>query len=275
MLKSELRKNREKMVKLDEDLARTEDADHYRVYGDLINTYQHQIEKGASSVTVQNFYQDYEEVTIPLNPLLTASQNAQAYFKKYQKLRNAVTHIHEQQEATKNEMDYLESVIYQIEEADVFNLEAIREELVESGYLKRSALKKGIKKQGSAKPHVFYATDGTRILVGRNNLQNDQLTLRQAKKEYLWLHAQNIPGSHVIIESSNPAEETIGEGAMLAAYYSKYRLSGTVPVDYVQVSKIRKPNGAKPGFVVYEGQQNTYITPDPLKVEALRNNKPK
>ena len=275
MLKSELRKNREKMVKLDEDLARTEDADHYRVYGDLINTYQHQIEKVASSVTVQNFYQDYEEVTIPLNPLLTASQNAQAYFKKYQKLRNAVTHIHEQQEATKNEMDYLESVIYQIEEADVFNLEAIREELVESGYLKRSALKKGIKKQGGAKPHVFYATDGTRILVGRNNLQNDQLTLRQAKKEYLWLHAQNIPGSHVIIESSNPAEETIGEGAMLAAYYSKYRLSGTVPVDYVQVSKIRKPNGAKPGFVVYEGQQNTYITPDPLKVEALRNNKPK
>ena len=136
-------------------------------------------------------------------------------------------------------------------------------------------MKKGKQKVKPSKPYVFYANDGTRILVGRNNLQNDTLTLKQDKKEYLWLHAQNIPGSHVIVESASPSDETIGQAAMLAAYYSKYRHSATVPVDYVSVSKIRKPNGSKPGFVVYEGQQNTYITPDEAVIQQIRENKPK
>lgn len=274
MLKSELKKNREKMLKFEQDLAKSENADEYRIKGELLNTYQFQIEKGQEEITVENYYEDNQLVTIELSNRLTPSQNAQAYFKRYQKLRNSISHIEEQRTTTQQEIDYLESVLYQIEDADVRNLEAIREELVGSGYLKRAILKKGRQKLSPAKPLVFYANDGTRILVGRNNLQNDQLTLKTARKEYLWLHAQNIPGSHVIIESANPSDETIGQGAMLAAYYSKYRYSATVPVDYVQVAKIRKPNGAKPGFVVYEGQQNTYITPDEAVILQLKQNKP-
>ena len=275
MLKSELKKNREKLVKFEEDLQKSEKAEQYRIKGELLNTCLYQIEKGQTEIQVENYYDNNELLTIPLSTWLTPSQNAQAYFKKYQKLRNSIEHIEKQQEVTQQEIQYLEQVLYQIEEADVQNLEIIREELVANGYLKRSALKKGKQKVKPSKPYVFYSNDGTRILVGRNNLQNDHLTLKQAKKEYLWLHAQNIPGSHVIVESANPTDETIGQAAMLAAYYSKYRHSATVPVDYVSVSKIRKPNGSKPGFVVYEGQQNTYITPDEAVIQQIRENKPK
>lgn len=274
MLRTELKKNRDKMIKFEQDLARSENAEEYRIKGELLNTYQFSMEKGQTQITVDNYYDDYKPITIDLSIRLTPSQNAQSYFKRYQKLRNSISHIEEQQRMTAEEIDYLESVLYQIEESDVRNLEAIREELVHSGYLKRTSLRKGRQKLTPSKPMVFYANDGTRILVGRNNVQNDQLTLKTAKKDYLWLHAQNIPGSHVIIESNDPSEETIGQGAMLAAYYSKYRHSGTVPVDYVQVSKIRKPNGAKPGFVVYEGQQNTYITPDEAIIAQLKQNQP-
>jgi adherence and virulence protein A len=275
MLKSELKKNREKLVKFEEDLQKSEKAEQYRIKGELLNTCLYQIEKGQTEIQVENYYDNNELLTIPLSTWLTPSQNAQAYFKKYQKLRNSIEHIEKQQAFTHQEIQYLEQVLYQIEEADVQNLEIIREELVANGYLKRSALKKGKQKVKPSKPYVFYSNDGTRILVGRNNLQNDHLTLKQAKKEYLWLHAQNIPGSHVIVESASPSDETIGQAAMLAAYYSKYRHSATVPVDYVSVSKIRKPNGSKPGFVVYEGQQNTYITPDEAVIQQIRENKPK
>ena len=275
MLKSELKKNREKLVKFEEDLQKSEKAEQYRIKGELLNTCLYKIEKGQTEIQVENYYNNNELLTIQLSTWLTPSQNAQAYFKKYQKLRNSIEHIEKQQEVTHQEIQYLEQVLYQIEEADVQNLEIIREELVASGYLKRSTMKKGKQKVKPSKPYVFYANDGTRILVGRNNLQNDTLTLKQAKKEYLWLHAQNIPGSHVIVESASPSDETIGQAAMLAAYYSKYRHSATVPVDYVSVSKIRKPNGSKPGFVVYEGQQNTYITPDEAVIQQIRENKPK
>ena len=275
MLKSELKKNREKLVKFEEDLQKSEKAEQYRIKGELLNTCLYKIEKGQTEIQVENYYDNNELLTIQLSTWLTPSQNAQAYFKKYQKLRNSIEHIEKQQEVTHQEIQYLEQVLYQIEEADVQNLEIIREELVASGYLKRSTMKKGKQKIKPSKPYVFYSNDGTRILVGRNNLQNDHLTLKQAKKEYLCLHAQNIPGSHVIVESANPTDETIGQAAMLAAYYSKYRHSATVPVDYVSVSKIRKPNGSKPGFVVYEGQQNTYITPDEAVIQQIRENKPK
>ena len=275
MLKSELKKNREKLVKFEEDLQKSEKAEQYRIKGELLNTCLYKIEKGQTEIQVENYYDNNELLTIQLSTWLTPSQNAQAYFKKYQKLRNSIEHIEKQQEVTRQEIQYLEQVLYQIEEADVQNLEIIREELVASGYLKRSTMKKGKQKIKPSKPYVFYSNDGTRILVGRNNLQNDTLTLKQAKKEYLWLHAQNIPGSHVIVESASPSDETIGQAAMLAAYYSKYRHSATVPVDYVSVSKIRKPNGSKPGFVVYEGQQNTYITPDEAVIQQIRENKPK
>lgn len=271
-LKNELKKNRDKMIKLEDDLKKSEDAEMYRIKGELLNAYQYSIQKGQESITVEDFYEQ-KPVTIELYNWLTPSQNAQSYFKRYQKLKKSIHFIEEQKEKTLQEIDYIENILLQIEDSDIKNLEIIREELMQTGYLKRQA-KKGKQKKPVSKPYVFYSSNGTRILVGRNNQQNDQLTLKDAKKNYLWLHAQNIPGAHVIIESEHPTDETIGEAAMLAAYYSKFRFSATVPVDYLPVSKIRKPNGAKPGFVVYEGQQNTYITPDFDVIERLKKNTP-
>lgn len=268
MLKSELKKNCDKLVKLDDDLAKSEQAESYRIKGDLLNTYQHMIEKGQDQITLDNYYDDNQPMTIALSHRLNPSQNAQSYFKRYQKLRNSIQHIEEQKRETLEEIDYIETILVQIEDSDVKNLEAIREELTQSGYLKKQA-RKGKQKTASSKPYEFFASDGTRILVGRNNIQNDQLSLRTAKKDYLWLHAQNIPGAHVIVESNNPSDETIGQAANLAAYYSKFRHSATVPVDYLPVKFLRKPNGAKPGFVVYEGQQNTFITPNEELVRQM------
>ena len=137
-------------------------------------------------------------------------------------------------------------------------------------------LKKTNKKQKQPKksqPDLFYATDGTPILVGKNNLQNDQLTLRTAKKTDYWLHAKDIPGSHVIIRDAHPSEETLTEAALLAAYFSKYRLSSQVPVDYVKVKHVHKPNGAKPGYVIYENQRTLYVTPTEESIKKIQQNK--
>jgi predicted ribosome quality control (RQC) complex YloA/Tae2 family protein len=149
------------------------------------------------------------------------------------------------------------------------DIHVIREELVEQGYLKNRNLKTR-KKEKKSQPEHFLSSDGTEILVGKNNLQNDQLTLRTARKTDYWLHAKDIPGSHVIIRSNEPSETTILEAAEIAAYYSKYRYSAQVPVDFVQVKHIRKPNGAKPGYVIYENQTTYYVTPYEENVLKLK-----
>lgn len=173
---------------------------------------------------------------------------------------------------TEAELAYFNTIMAQIEIAEPKDLEDIKAELQAEGYLK--AKKTGAKKQKRYKisePEVFYASDGTRIFVGKNNYQNDQLTLKKAHKTDIWLHVKNIPGSHVIIDSPDPSEDTLQEAGNLAAYFSKARLSAAVPVDYIQVKKIKKPNGARPGFVIYEGQQTLYTTPDEQLVQKLRN----
>ncbi|HPJ01125.1 MAG TPA: NFACT RNA binding domain-containing protein, partial [Enterococcus sp.] len=173
--------------------------------------------------------------------------------------------IHE----TEEELTYLESILSQLELAGPMDIHVIREELVEQGYLKNRNLK--AKKKGKkSQPEQFLSSDGTEILVGKNNLQNDQLTLRTARKTDYWLHAKDIPGSHVIIRSNEPSETTILEAAEIAAYYSKYRHSAQVPVDFVQVKHIRKPNGAKPGYVIYENQTTYYVTPYEENVLKLK-----
>lgn len=146
----------------------------------------------------------------------------------------------------------------------------IREELQEGGYLKVQKRGKKAQKHKLAQPEQFWASDGTRIWVGKNNLQNDQLTLHKAAKTDIWLHAKDVPGSHVIIDAAKPSDKTLMEAAMLAAYFSKSRASANVQVDWIEVKKIRKPNGAKPGFVVYEGQRTVAVTPDEAVVAKLR-----
>lgn len=266
---NEIKRNEGKLEKREATLLAAENAEDLRQRGELLTTFLHQIPRGVASVELENYYEENVPITIVLDPALSPNQNAQKYFQKYQKLRNAVKLVGEQIEETKQEIAYLQSVLTQLELAGPMDLELIKEELIEEGYVKSSFVKQK-RQTKKSQPAKFIASDGTEILVGRNNLQNDQLTLKTAKKTEYWLHAKDIPGSHVIIRSTDPSEQTILEAAELAAFYSKYRHSAQVPVDLVQVKHIRKPNGAKPGYVIYENQKTYYMTPVEENIEKLR-----
>ena len=274
VIRKNLQRNKKKLKKLSNELKATENADEYRIKGEVLTTYLYQIKRGMTKITLPNFYDNNKEITISLSNQLSPSQNAQKYFKKYQKLKNAVTFVNEQIELTKKEVAYLEEIQTQIELATPADLNDIKTELQQEGYIKKKQQKsKRSSRVKINKPESFIASDGTEILVGKNNLQNEKLTLHTAKKTDIWLHAKNIPGSHVIIKSNNPSDETLFEAAMLAAYFSKFRSSANVPIDYVQVKNIRKPNGSKPGFVIYEGQKTLTVTPTEDFVLELRQNK--
>ena len=274
VIRKNLQRNKKKLKKLSNELKATENADEYRIKGEVLTTYLYQIKRGMTKITLPNFYDNNKEITISLSNQLSPSQNAQKYFKKYQKPKNAVTFVNEQIELTKKEVAYLEEIQTQIELATPADLNDIKTELQQEGYIKKKQQKsKHSSRVKINKPESFIASDGTEILVGKNNLQNEKLTLHTAKKTDIWLHAKNIPGSHVIIKSNNPSDETLFEAAMLAAYFSKFRSSANVPIDYVQVKNIRKPNGSKPGFVIYEGQKTLTVTPTEDFVLELRQNK--
>ena len=274
VIRKNLQRNKKKLKKLSNELKATENADEYRIKGEVLTTYLYQIKRGMTKITLPNFYDNNKEITISLSNQLSPSQNAQKYFKKYQKLKNAVTFVNEQIELTQKEVAYLEEIQTQIELATPADLDDIKTELQQEGYIKKKQQKsKRSSRVKINKPESFVAGDGTEILVGKNNLQNEKLTLHTAKKTDIWLHAKNIPGSHVIIKSNNPSDETLFEAAMLAAYFSKFRSSANVPIDYVQVKNIRKPNGSKPGFVIYEGQKTLTVTPTEDFVLELRQNK--
>ena len=274
VIRKNLQRNKKKLKKLSNELKATENADEYRIKGEVLTTYLYQIKRGMTKIALPNFYDNNKEITISLSNQLSPSQNAQKYFKKYQKLKNAVTFINEQIELTKKEVAYLEEIQTQIELATPADLNDIKTELQQEGYIKKKQQKsKHSSRVKINKPESFIASDGTEILVGKNNLQNEKLTLHTAKKTDIWLHAKNIPGSHVIIKSNNPSDETLFEAAMLAAYFSKFRSSANVPIDYVQTKNIRKPNGSKPGFVIYEGQKTLTVTPTEDFVLELRQNK--
>lgn len=268
-LTSLLQKNKLKLNKLHEDKEKSENNEIFKIKGELLTTYAYMITPNQKSVKLNNFY-DNTPIEISLNPSLSIIENAQRYFKKYQKLKQSMTYIDEQIRLTEDEINYLESVFVQINMAQNEDLVAIKQELIATGYLKNKSVFKRKNKLPKLQPLKFQSSDGTTILVGRNNLQNDELSLKYANKNHLWLHAKNIPGAHVIIESSNPTDETIGQAANIAAYYSKFQLAANVPVDYVLVKYIKKPNGAKPGFVIYENQQTTYITPNIDLINSLR-----
>lgn len=266
----ELDKDKKKMVKLQKTLDQSKNADTFRLKGELLTTYLYQIEKGMQTITLPNFYDNEQPVEISLSNRLTPSENAQKYFSRYQKLKNSVAYVNEQMALTQSEIDYFEGILAQIDLAEPKDLNDITLELEREGYLHKKRKKQSSKREKVSQPDVFWATDGTQIYVGKNNLQNDQLTLKKAAKTDIWLHAKNVPGSHVIIADSQPSAQTLEEAAMLAGYFSKSRLSATVPVDYVMVKKVHKPNGAKPGFVIYEGQKTLYVTPTEKLVNQLR-----
>ena len=269
-LKNLIEKDEKKQKKLAATLKSTEKADDYRIRGELLSTYLNQVERGMTTITLPNFYDDNKPLKISLSNELSPSKNTQRYFTKYQKLKNAVAFVNEQMADNQAELDYLTGVMTQIELAAPKDLDDIRSELQQGGFLKVQHKGKKAPKHKVAKPETFYASDGTVISVGKNNLQNDQLTLRTANKSDIWLHAKDVPGSHVIISSPRPSDKTLLEAANLAAYFSKSRASANVKVDWIEVKKIRKPNGARPGFVVYEGQRTVVVTPDEDLVAKLR-----
>lgn len=271
LVKTFYQKNEKKLEKLEKELKNTEKAEKIKVKGEVLTAYLHEVSKGMEQIELPNFYEEDSIITISLDPQKTPAENAQRYFSKYQKLKNAKQHLAKQIKATKYELKYFDTLLTQLQIASLSDLEDIRQELREGNYLKKKAIKK--KKQAKSKPEQFTSSDGTSILVGKNNTQNDELTMKKARKSYWWAHAKDIPGSHVIIEETEPSEQTIEEACLLAAYYSKYRLSSSVPVDVVQVRHIKKPNGAKPGYVIYEGQTTYYVTPSDKTVRELKTSR--
>ncbi|WP_066365113.1 Rqc2 family fibronectin-binding protein [Neobacillus fumarioli] len=272
LIMNEKEKNEKKIEKLQATLAEAQHADKFQRYGELLTANLYALKKGMKEIEVLNYYDDAGgTIIIPLDPGKTPSENAQRYFSKYQKAKKSIQIVMEQIDIAKRELAYFDNLLQQIETASPKDIQEIREELVEGGYI-RQRQKRNVKKQQNAKPVLdhFQSTDGTEIIVGKNNKQNDYLTNKLAARDEIWLHTKDIPGSHVVIRSKEPSEETILQAAMLAAYFSKARNSSSVPVDYTRVRFVKKPSGAKPGFVIYENQQTVYVTPNEELVLKLR-----
>jgi len=237
-------------------------AEVYRLYGELITANIHMLKKGMKSCSLLNYYEPEETyVTIELDESLTPQENAQRYFKKYSKAKSAHAYASEQLKIAKRELEYLENVLFNLEEANSpEEVEEIREELQNQGYLRKTDRKKRPVQKSS--PLCFISSEGYRIWVGRNNAQNDELSLKFAKPDDLWLHVKDMPGSHVIARVPEPVpDKTLLEAASLAAWFSKARNSSKVQVDYTRARYVRKPSGAKPGMVVYVNYRTVIVDP--------------
>ena len=260
-----------KLGMLEKEYAASQDRDTLRLYGDLITANLYRMERGAARLTAQNYYDENgAELDIPLDPLLTPQQNAAKYYKRYTKAKTAEKHLREQIDKAIGERDYLESVQGEIALAQTeAEFAELRRELQETGYLRRS----GKEKKGREKPiapREFRSSSGLRILVGRSNVQNDQLTKKADKRDY-WFHTQHIHGSHVILRCAGltPSDDDLREAAMLASYFSQAKESSSVPVDYCPVKFVKKPAGARPGMVTYDNYRTLYVTPEEGLVKKL------
>lgn len=269
-LQNEIDKLALKTKKLTKDYERASKLDQFQLYGELLMANIYTFEKGVKEVTVINYYsENSEEITIPVSERKTPIENAQGYYTKYTKAKNALIMVQQQLEKTKEEITYFEMLAQQVQQAAPGDIEEIREELAEQGYLKLRHSKKK-KKPVKPEPERYISSTGIAISVGKNNKQNDMLTFKIAKRTDIWLHTKDIPGSHVVIHSSEPDETTLREAATLAAYFSKARESSSVPVDYTDIRQVKKPNGAKPGFVIYFEQKTLYIDPDEALILQLK-----
>ena len=267
-VENELQKNRHKLKKQEKELLATDNAEEFRQKGELLTTFLHQVPNDQDQVILDNYYTN-QPITIALDKALTPNQNAQRYFKRYQKLKEAVKYLTDLIEETKATILYLESVETVLNQAGLEEIAEIREELIQTGFIRRRQREKIQKRK---KPEQYLSSDGkTIIYVGRNNLQNEELTFKMARKEELWFHAKDIPGSHVVISGNlDPSDEVKTDAAELAAYFSRGRLSNLVQVDMIEVKKLNKPTGGKPGFVTYTGQKTLRVTPDPEKIASMK-----
>ncbi len=268
-----------------EELMQCTQREKLRQYGDLLQANLHRMEKGNSSIRVENFFEEgLPEIEIPLDPSLTPSRNAQRYYTEYRKADTAEKKLKELISQGEEELEYLDSVFDALSRARTeAELNAVRLELAEQGYLRGERKKDQKQKPGSkgkkpAKeeklpPMKYVSTDGFTILCGRNNTQNDRLTLKDSRNYDIWFHTQKIPGSHTIIitDGKEPPASTLEQAAIIAAYNSKARESTRVAVDYTIVKNVKKPNGAKPGMVIYDKYETAIVTPDENLVNSLRS----
>lgn len=267
---NEKHKNEKKLENLLQDIDEAKKADDFKLYGELLTANLYQIKRGDKEALVPNYYtEEQTRIAIPLDPTRSPAENAQYYYKKYNKLKNSLNYIEEQQQLAINEILYLDSILTQLESANVEDINDIREELVEQGYLKE---RKRNQRKKNKNPIIeqYTSTEGITIYVGKNNKQNEYLTNKLASSSDTWLHTKDIPGSHVVIKAREFTEATLSEAAMLAAYYSKAKYSSQVPVDYTLIKYVKKPNGSKPGFVIYENQKTIFVTPDEKLVDQLK-----
>lgn len=272
-----IKNNIERCIKKDEiynrKLKECDNKDSFRICGELLTSNIYSIEKGDKLINVLNYYsENSEHMNIKLDENKTPSENIQAYFKKYNKLKKTEENALVQMENNNNELEYLQSVLTNIENSETYaEIDEIKRELIETGYIKFSKKNK-TKKVKPSKPMHIQSKDGIDIYIGRNNYQNDYLTLKFADKRDIWLHTKNIPGSHVIIKNyGSVPDSTLEEAASLAAFYSKAKESTNVAVDYTEVKNVKKPSGAKPGMVIYYTNKTIYI--NPKAPEGTSNNK--
>lgn len=252
-----------KLEKQAKELKDSEKADEYKVKGELLTAFIYMIKPGMESIKLANFYDNNEEIEIKLKAHFSPSENAQKYFKKYNKLKNATEELTKQIAINEEEAQYLENTLLSIENCEnEKELKEIKEELMREGYIKTYKMPKKNNKPGT-NIMKYISSNGNLIMVGKNNKQNDYLTLRLADNEDLWFHTKDIPGSHVLLKVGGKKfdEKEILEAATLAAYYSKAKMSENVPVDYTTKRNVRKPSGAKPGLVIYEKNKTVYVTP--------------
>ncbi|MCF3942491.1 Rqc2 family fibronectin-binding protein [Oceanobacillus alkalisoli] len=270
-IRNEINKNERKLKKHYLTLKKAEKADRYQKYGELLTAHLHLVKPGDTVVTAIDYYDpEQSKVEIELNPQISPSENAQRFFKTYQKLKNSRKIVQIEIKKTEEEIDYFDRLLQQIEVASEDDIDEIREELRDEGYLRKQRTKGRKNKVQKPVPETFIASDGTAILVGKNNKQNEYLTMKLARRDEIWLHTKDIPGSHVVIRSTEPSEETLREAAKLAAYFSKSQHSSSVPVDYTLIRHVKKPNGAKPGYVIYDNQKTLFVNPSAKFVEEHR-----
>ena len=271
VVQTALERNRKKYDLQSKQLKGTEKRDKYKVYGELINTYGYNLEPGSKELTALNYYTN-EEITIPLDPTQTPGENAQRYFAKYNKQKRTFEALTELIQETADDIQYLESISNALDialsEAD---LAQIKEELMQSGYIRRKHTKKKVKL--TSKPMHYISSDGYDMYVGKNNLQNEELTFSFANGNDWWFHAKGAPGSHVIVKSGGDElpDRTFEEAGRLAAYYSKNRGADKVEIDYIQKKHVKKPNGAKPGFVVYYTNYSLVIDSDISNIKNVQD----
>lgn len=270
LVKNEQKKLTKKVAKLKKQLEQAENSEGYRIRGEILNANLAQVKPGMTKISLPNYYDNNRPIEIKLDAALSPARNGQKYFTRYKKLRDSIKHVKEQIEIANDNLRYFDSIQTAIDNAEPEDIDQITDELINQGYLKRPQKQKRKKKVTEHNLNKFRLSSGKTVLVGKNNYQNDWLTLKKANKTDIWFHVKNIPGSHVILQDANPSDDDILEAAEIAAYFSKAKNSAHVQVDYVQDKRVKKPNGARPGFVIYTGQNSIEVTPEKERVLAKR-----